>query len=113
MKTVISNPKELSFADYMALTMDDDALPLRTAIGSELALKQYIITTEEREDVTVQILGISDGEKVYRTTSKSFIKSFTDLIDIASEIGQEIHHIKVCSGTSKRGRTFMTCKLID
>ena len=56
MKTVISNPKELSFADYMALTMDEDALPLRTAIGSELALKQYIITTEEREDVTVQIL---------------------------------------------------------
>lgn len=59
------------------------------------------------KDTTYDVLTIatSDGE-MFGTISETFIKAFDEIV---SFFGDDVGAIKVVTGTSKSGRTYVTC----
>lgn len=59
----------------------------------------------------VQVLSILDEDgTIYRTTSPSFYREFSDIFAAAKEDKLEKYAIKKTSGVSRSGRTYLMCK---
>ena len=79
------------------------------AAGSILEVKAWIAYTdsdsrtgEEREVLTIETL---DGE-LFGTVSSTFKREFSDIVKY---FGDDVGAIRIVSGQSKAGRTFITC----
>ena len=55
----------------------------------------------------------ADTGDIFATNSSTFIHDFEDARDLLKEFNEEIHTIKVDSGTSRAGRTYISCIDID
>lgn len=55
----------------------------------------------------------ADTGDIFATNSSTFIHDFEDARDLLKEFDEEIHTIKVDSGTSRAGRTYISCIYID
>lgn len=63
---------------------------------------------EDKEGKTQALLSIMTPEgEVFATNSPTFKEDFNNMLDFFGDEG--VHSIKVISGTSKAGRTFITC----
>lgn len=61
-----------------------------------------------------EILAILDNEVgTVATNSATFMRDFFEIIDMCTDCGSVVNHIKISSGTSKAGRKFYTCVYID
>lgn len=54
-----------------------------------------------------------DTGDIFATNSSTFIRDFEDARDMLAEFNEEIHTIKIESGTSRAGRTFISCVYVD
>lgn len=82
-------------------------------VGSTLTVADYCIYTDtdaSGNPMTIVSIKNLENEEIYATNSKSFTREFSKIIDITNDqiIGKQII---VLSGTSKAGRTFITCSL--
>lgn len=77
--------------------------------GERIKIAEYLYHVEEREDGPKEILSMmgEDG-RVFRTVSKTFIRSFFDIVDNFVAVPE----IEFCEGVSKGGRPFVNCTLI-
>lgn len=77
--------------------------------GEKVKISAYLHYAEEREDGPREILTMmgEDG-RVFRTVSKTFIRSFFDIVDNFIAVPE----IEFCEGMSKSGRPFVDCTLI-
>lgn len=101
--------------DMYNLTKSPERSKLSEAAGEVLELAQWLVYSEPNskgEEVTLASLTTTDG-RAFTTNSGTFIRDFTSAVTMFSEFGTEFHTIQVVEGTSKNGRKFVTCKVID
>ena len=55
----------------------------------------------------------ADTGDIFATNSATFIRDFEDARDLLKEFNEEIHTIVVDSGTSRAGRTYISCIYVD
>lgn len=109
--TITKNSKGITKKDVYRLTHSQSTRKMSDAVGSILKVDAWVlytdidgVTNEEKEVITIA----SEGE-VFGTISKTFIREFCDIID-AFEDEPELS-IRVVSGKTRAGRTFITCEI--
>lgn len=104
MKIIKSFPEGLSKRDAYKLTESQTTSKLVDLAGSVIEPAKWVLF--EDEDKTVLTLE-ADGE-LFGTISGTFIDAFVKAFD---ELGADMGPIRVLTGTSKAGRTYVTCEL--
>lgn len=105
MKKIITTfPETLSRRDAYKLTESQTTQKLVELAGSVIQPEKWVLF--EDEDKTVLALE-TDGE-LYGTISGTFIDAF---INAYNELGEDMGPFRVVTGTSKAGRTYVTCEL--
>ena len=114
MKILYSTP-ELTMKERYDLTRNPNTENMRDHVGETLAVDQYMVREEARGDTgeLVQIVSIKSGDKFIATNSIVFCKEFTSILEMCSASGENVNHIEVTTGHSKKGREFITCVYID
>ena len=104
-------PAELDQRTIYKMMKSPDVKKMSDADGSVLEVAAWIVYTdadsrtgEVREVLTIQT---TDGE-MFGTVSGVFQREFKD---ITKFFGDDVGTIKVISGTSKAGRSFITCSV--
>lgn len=106
---ILQSMNELSKKEQYFLTKAQDALSMKDAVGSTFELTSWVLYTDKNkdgEDIELFSMRTVDDE-TYTTNSQTFISAFRDILDIFS--ADEIDKLKIMSGTSKNGRTYVTC----
>lgn len=104
MRIIKSFPEELGKRDAYKLTESQSTRKLVEAAGSILEPDKWVLY--EDEDKTVLTME-ADGE-LFGTISGTFIDAFIKAYD---ELGEDMGPIRVVTGTSRAGRTYVTCEL--
>ena len=112
---ILAASENLSMVDSYNLTRNPETERMSNHVGETLAVERYMVREEERPDTgeVITIVSINDGTTTYSTNSPTFVREFMAILEMAKNAGAAIHHIKVASGTSKRGREYNTCVFID
>lgn len=104
-------PAELDPRTIYKMMKSPDVKKMSDADGSVLEVAAWIVYTdvdsrtgEVREILTIQT---TDGE-MFGTVSGVFQREFKDITEF---IGDDVGAIKVISGKSKAGRSFITCSV--
>ena len=83
------------------------------ADGSELEVKAWVIYEDDPDEKTGDIKKVltimTEDDEIFGTISPTFIKEFEK---IAKYFGDDVGSIKVITGTSKSGRTYVTCDVV-
>lgn len=104
MKIVKSYPENLNRRDAYKLTESQTTKKLIDIAGSVIEPDKWVLF--EDEDKTVLVLEC-EGE-MFGTISGTFIDGFIKAFD---ELGEDMGPVKVVTGTTKAGRTYVTCEL--
>ena len=104
MKIIKSFPEDLSRRDAYKLTESQTTRKLVELAGSIIEPEKWVLV--EDEDKTVLTLE-ADGE-LYGTISGTFIDAFIKAFD---NLGADMGPIRIVTGTSRAGRTYVTCEL--
>lgn len=108
LNTNIKDSKEL-----YKFTHSPEAQKMRTKEGKEIHFGKYAIymdadrRTGEAQKICA-IENLADG-KMYATNSVTFCRSFEDIVTMVD--GASV--VKVVGGTSKNGRPYIDCVLVD
>ena len=109
MEIIKSYPQDMDGRTAYKLMKSPDVKKMSDAEDSVLDVSAWIKYTdldaktgEIKEILTLQT---SDGE-MFGTVSPTFQREFADITEF---FGDDVGQIKVVSGTSKAGRTFITC----
>lgn len=104
-----SYPEELTKTQKYFLTMNPITVKMAECEGQVLDIEAWAIYTDEDfqtgEEKEVLAILTKEGETV-ATISSTFKREFLSIVDI---FGDELEKIKVLSGKSKNGRTYVTC----
>lgn len=111
MEVIKMYPVELDKRASYKLMNSNETKKMSDADGSILEVVAWVIysdtdnkTGDEKKVISLQT---TDGE-IFGTISETFIREFEK---IAEHFGNDVGDIKVISGTSKSGRTFITCDI--
>lgn len=112
---IIKMSKNVEGADLYFLTTSPEIDKMTTVKGQTLALDKWALfaDADRKTGEMRRILSIKSGDKMYATSSATFIESFETMIACFEKMGMEVHHIKVTTGTSKGGREFINCVYAD
>lgn len=91
------------------MTKGADSKGMMEAAGLTLTLDAFVIYEDESKGCVIAAIKSADGT-IYGTNSVSFTKEFKDIVDI---FGDELTAIKVITGKTKAGRTFVTCTIAE
>lgn len=90
-------------------------LPLKQYDGEIMQLENYIMYTDvtaEGELITCVTLREPDGT-TWTTNGNTFIRDFTSIVTACEECGETLQAIRIVDGTSKKGRTYRTCEMVE
>ena len=104
MKIIKTFPETLDRRDAYRLTKAQSAHKIQDAAGTVLNPDKWVLF--EDEDKTV--LTLEDSGELFGTISGTFIKEFTDAFN---ELGEDMGPIRVVTGQTRAGRTYVTCEL--
>ena len=109
MELVKKFPETMDNRAVYKLLKSPEIKKMSDADGSILEVAAWIVykdtdsrTGEQREILT---LSTTDGE-IFATVSATFMKEFAEIVKY---FGDDVGAIKVVSGKSKAGRTYITC----
>ena len=88
---------------------------LTAAKGAILTLASWVYFTDidsKGDEVALMSMTTDDG-KTYTTNSSTFCRDFGNAVEMYKEFGEEFTKIQVVTGTSKNGREYITCKVIE
>lgn len=110
MITVTKASKELTKREQFKLTKSQQPILIKDLEdGVEITPDYWAIYEDTDKDT--EVLSIVDTEgQVLSTISETFKKNFLDIADIFQD---EDYTIKKISGTTKAGRSFVNCDLVD
>ena len=100
----ISNDKMDPIIRYN-LMKGNGADSLKNAVGSVLEIADFIVNELDDENLKLSIVTL-DGE-MFVSTSQTCIKDF---LDICEAWNDALPPIEFFTGTSKKGRTFLSCR---
>ena len=106
--------ENLTAADIFALTKGNDVKKMRDAEGETLEIAKYVIYNDvDVHDEPMTVLAIETAAGVrYATNSKTFVRNFTDILEIHKAAGEPMpKKFVVGSGTSNHGRKYLTCSV--
>lgn len=105
--------KELNKVEKYMLTSSNNGTSMKDVPdNTEIPVKIWAIVERTNDDTgeTMKLLSIFDGEAVYVTQSKTFMKSFDDLTEIMED--DDNYKIRKISGTTRTGREYIDCQLV-
>jgi len=109
MKIIAKAPEDMSLATLYALTRGQSR-PMKEMEGAVLDVVAWALAAKEGD---VQVLSIVDGSgAVYATISATFIDEFRAIVELCAEYQQPLERIGVIGGETKKGRRYITCKMI-
>lgn len=113
MEIIKTSIPQTAVEEIYILTSSPRIKKMSEIVGSTLTVSDYCIYTDtdaSGNPMTIVSIKNVKNDEIYATNSKSFTREFSKILDITNEqiIGKEII---VLSGTSKAGRTFITCSL--
>lgn len=113
MEIIKQYPEDLGKRTCYKMMRSPEIKKMMDADGSILELTAWVLysDTDENTGDMKEVLSVmtADGE-LFGTISATFIKDFKE---IAEYFGADIGNIKVISGKSKNGRTYITCSVED
>lgn len=110
--TITKISKELNKKEQYKMTKDAGIKKMKDYVGSSIDVYAFCIYTDfnSKDNKEVEVLSVMDADgSVYATNSATFKKDFLDIADLME--GEDFS-IGVTSGTSKKGREFITCTLL-
>lgn len=125
MKIINASKNDLSAKERYMLTMSPKTQKMSEQVGSIIPIAawcEFLDTKEEKKDgVAVMENGVPkmvdetifsivtpDGE-TFATNSATLMKDFHAMLDCFKDSGEELKAIEIISGTSNKGREFITC----
>lgn len=114
MNIIAKSASVTSAHDLYALTQAPDREKLTTVKGDTLTLKSWVLYTDvnKGDEVTLMAMTTDDG-KAYCTNSATFCKDFGNAVEMYKQFGEEFTKIQVVTGTSKNGREYIACKVVE
>ena len=109
MKIIKTFPETLDRRDAYRLTKAQSAHKIQDAAGTVLnPVKWVLFEDEDRTGEVKTVLTLEDSGELFGTISGTFIKEFTDAFN---ELGEDMGPIRVVTGQTRAGRTYVTCEL--
>ena len=115
MNIIAKSASVTSAHDVYVLTQAPDREKLTTAKGATLTLESWVMYTDvnaKGEEQQLLALTTDDG-KAYCTNSATFCKDFGNAVEMYKQFGEEFIKIQVVTGTSKNGREYIACKVVE
>lgn len=110
---ILKKSAEMSAADLYRMTKNASIVQMKNAIGTVLNVTAWVIyedTNQKGETNTITTIRDEDGT-VYATSSPTFLRAFTEILEIYEGSGEQLTSLMVVPGTSKAGRQFITCAI--
>lgn len=111
---IIAKSREMNAKDLYRMTRNAKIQKMSDAANSTIKVDAWVHYQDENSSGKVQdIISIAEKETgmVYATNSPTFVREFLAIVKILEEAGETLDELEVISGTSKGGRTFITCGL--
>ena len=101
-------------AEKYIMTRGAETQKMRDAVGQEFKVKKVLLYTEvNAKEVEQTVMSVmTEDNDVYATNSRTFISELDAMITIFDGKLEDLPLIRVLSGTSKAGRSYITCTLI-
>lgn len=115
MNIIAKSASVASAHDLYALTQAPDREKLTNVKGMTLTLESWVLYTDvnnKGDEVTLMAMTTDDGH-AYCTNSATFCKDFGNAVDMYKQFGEEFTRIQVITGTSKNGREYIACKVVE
>ena len=108
---IIKTSKDLTPKEIYQLTMSPEVQKMSDAQSQIIEVESWAVYEDENSKGELQtILAIKTPEnEIFATNSATFKEDFVKMNELFEGMGETVHAIKVTSGTSKAGRTFITC----
>ena len=108
---IIAVSKDLTPKETYQLTMSPETQKMSDADGQIIEIKAWAIYTDtDSKGEEKEILSIMTPEdEIFGTISPTFKGDFIRMQELFAGMGEIVQSIKVSSGQSKAGRTFITC----
>lgn len=89
-----------------------DSMKPSDRIGEVVAVNAWALVedTDKKTGTTREVLFIDSDCGVFGTISETFKSAFMDIVET---FGSDFHNIEFVGGTSKNGRNFVSCNLVD
>lgn len=109
MQIIKSFPETLSMRDVVKLTQAKSTKKMLDAAGSVLEPKCWVLSedTDRNGETKTALVLEADGE-LFGTISGTFIDTFIGLFEL---LGPDMGPVRVVSGQTRNGRTYVTCEL--
>ena len=111
MEILKMHPEDMDRRTSYKIMNSNEACKMSDAEGSVLDVKAWVIyndTDEKTGEIKKVVSLMTDDGEIFGTISGTFIREFEK---IADHCGNHCGSIKVISGTSKAGRTYITCDI--
>ena len=116
MKILYRSREKYTMKELYDLTKSPNIDKMSNHVDEVIDLQDYLVYDKEdagaEQPVKVASVVTPEGE-IMATNSKTFIEAFTDMLDMAVDAGEQVHSIKVISGKSRNGRTYITCEYLS
>lgn len=110
----ISNNNPITAMDLYNMTKAPNRHKVSDHVGLVINPKAVLVYDEQFKDDTVTLTSIMDvGGEVYVTNSKTFAKDVMAAYELFATMDAEVPAISIVSGTSKNGRTYITCSVVN
>lgn len=112
---IIEKSHQMNVSELHAMTRANSIKKMESAKGSTLNIDAWVMYEDEKTDKqtgevsTVTVLSIRDGDEVFATVSPTFKGEFFAIKNMCEDAGEAFDHVIVTTGTSRAGRTFITC----
>lgn len=113
---ILEKSHQMSVSEMYAMTRSSNVQKMETAKGTRLNIDAFILFEDEKIDSktgevsTVKVLSVRDGHDVFATISPTFKEEFFAIKAMCEEAGEVFDHVEVRTGTSRNGRSFITCE---
>lgn len=112
---IIEKSRQMNVSELHAMTRANSIKKMESAKGSTLNIDSWVLYEDEKTDKqtgevsAVTVLSIRDGDEVFATVSHTFKEEFFAIKNMCEDVGEAFDHVIVTTGTSRAGRTFITC----
>lgn len=115
MEIIKKSSDELTMKQMYDLTKSPEIQKVSDNEGALIQVDAWALYNDtDKDGNTRAILSILDNEVgAVATNSATFIRDFTEIIEMCADCGVKVEHVKISSGKSKAGRKFYTCVYVD
>lgn len=125
MKIIKASKENLTAKERYMLTMSPKTQKMSEQVGSIIPIKDWCVFVDSKEvkkdgevvmengapkidEVEIFSIVTPDGE-TFATNSATLMADFMAMLDCFKDSGEELKAIEIISGTSNKGREFITC----